>query len=255
MISDALIPLAIMTDNPASKMVRVSTPLIPQVQKLCELHRQGHTEALFRGLDEIISAIEGKTAIPLTPNESSILAEVVVRLEHLEFLALQPGAVGTTVVREDDNFNEALIQLTQRVNQLENAMDELSSVLVESLLPKLLENKGEDDSDNEIELIAEDTSDAEGETDNVIANSETESELNPNPLPPTLEYPLSQRQLSFRLGQPQSYYLKRQREKGKEYFEVWSQGLDPDGIAWTFDEPKRRRGKGNTKTLNFYPKI
>lgn len=210
-----------MPDTPASKMVRVSTPLIPQVQRLCELHRQGLTEAVLRGLDELISAVEAGTASTLTPSDSSLLANVVARLERLESHALRQGV--STVGTSDSNFNEALATLTQRLDRIEKAIAPVIEALAK--VPQ---------------VVTPEPVDVE-EANNKVDNS-------------TLEYPLSQRQLSQRLGQPYPYYLKKHRQRGKAHFESWSQSLDPDGIAWTFEEPTRRRGQLTSKALKFYPK-
>jgi hypothetical protein len=85
--------------------------------------------------------------------------------------------------------------------------------------------------------------------------AEVDFEISSPTLPPDLKPPLSQRELSERLGQRYSYYLQKHRAKGKAHFEVWSQSVDPDGVAWTFDEPKRHRGKASSQTLKFYPKL
>jgi hypothetical protein len=70
-------------------MIRVSTPLIEAVQKLCELHRQGHTAAILQGVEQLISSIDSDSAIshPLL-SDSTVLAKVISnliqRVERLE---------------------------------------------------------------------------------------------------------------------------------------------------------------------------
>ncbi|MBD2033909.1 hypothetical protein H6F76_02425 [Leptolyngbya sp. FACHB-321] len=78
-----------MPDQPASKMIRVSTPLIESVQKLCELHRQGYTAAILQGLEQLISSIDSGCAISHTlPADSTVLAgvisDLIQRVERLE---------------------------------------------------------------------------------------------------------------------------------------------------------------------------
>ncbi|BDA76615.1 hypothetical protein CAL7716_107810 (plasmid) [Calothrix sp. PCC 7716] len=68
--------------TPASRMVRVSSPLIPYVQKLSDLHRQGHTEAIINGLETLISGIENNAAI--SQLDSDLIASILRRLEALE---------------------------------------------------------------------------------------------------------------------------------------------------------------------------
>jgi hypothetical protein len=142
-------------------------------------------------------------------------------------------------------FNEALTKLTHRVERIEKAIAPLTQALAQ------VEELVKADSAADSGVIAEDTSELEEETDTVNAIA------TPSPtLPPDLKPPLSQRELSERLGQRHSYYLQKHRVKGKSHFEAWSQSLDPDGIAWTFDEPKKRRGKvPGGKALKFYPKL
>ena len=208
-----------MPDTPASKMVRVSTPLIPQVQRLCELHRQGFTEPVLRGLEELINAIESGTAIPLTPSDSGLLADVIARLERLESQQLPQGG--------DANVNEVLTQLTQRLNRIEKAIAPVIEALEK--VPQVVAPEPIDVKDNDFKVSTP-------------------------TLPPDLKPPLSQRQLSQRLGQRYPYYLQKHRAKGKAHFEAWSQSVDPDGLTWTFEEPTRRRGKVTSRTLKFYPK-
>ena len=78
-----------MPDQPASKMIRVSTPLIEAVQKLCELHRQGHTAAILQGLEQLISSIDSDSAISHTPPDDStvlagVISNLIQRVERLE---------------------------------------------------------------------------------------------------------------------------------------------------------------------------
>ncbi len=222
-----------MEDNPPSKMVRIPTPLVPVVQNLNKLYRQGHGLTLVHGLEEWISAIEkggNVTHQVLTLDDNDLLSDVVARLERLESQQLRQGV--STVGASDSNFNEALTTLTLRVESLENALDELSNALVGSPLKEAQPQDVEDEDENDSEPI------------------ET---VTPT-LPPDLKPPLSQRELSERLGQRYPYYLQKHRAKGKAHFETWSQNLDPDGVAWTFDEPKQHRGKTSTKTLKFFPK-
>jgi hypothetical protein len=154
-----------------------------------------------------------------------LLADVVARLERLESHSLRQGV--STVGTSDPNFNEALATLTQRLDRIEKAIAPVIEALEQ--VPHVVQAQAIDVKDAEFEVSTP-------------------------TLPPDLKPPLSQRQLSQRLGQPYPYYLQKHRAKGKTHFEAWSQSLDPDGIAWTFDEPQRRRGKVTSRALKFYPK-
>jgi hypothetical protein len=71
--------------TPASRMVRVSSPLIPYVQKLSDLHREGHTEVIIEGLTTLISSIENDIAASYV--DSGVIADIIRRLEALEAAA------------------------------------------------------------------------------------------------------------------------------------------------------------------------
>lgn len=71
--------------TPASRMVRVSTPLINLVQKLCDLHRAGHTEEILKGLEALISNIENNIAASYL--DSDLIADILRRLDALEAAA------------------------------------------------------------------------------------------------------------------------------------------------------------------------
>lgn len=76
--------LFVNSDVPASKMIRVSTPLIPYVQKLCELHRLGHTQTIIFGLEQLLNVIENEKTITFTPIDYDLLSNLISRLERLE---------------------------------------------------------------------------------------------------------------------------------------------------------------------------
>jgi len=76
-----------MNQQPASKMLRVPTPLIEWVNQLSRLYRQGKKEALFQGLSELISAIdssETESAITLSSIDSKVISELIQRVDRLE---------------------------------------------------------------------------------------------------------------------------------------------------------------------------
>ena len=143
-------------------------------------------------------------------------------------MSLQVNESGGHVrVQSVTSTDEALTTLSERLDRIENAIAPLIQTLKK--IPQMALAKPIDVADADFEISTP-------------------------TLPPDLKPPLSQRELSERLGQRYSYYLKKHRVKGKEHFEAWSQSLDPDGIAWTFEEPRRHRGKASTQTLKFYPK-
>lgn len=110
------------SDQPASKMVRVSTPLIESVQKLCGLHRRGHTSVILQGLEELIAAVESRADI--APPQFAI-DSLIQRLE-----ALEQGDSG--------GDSEAIANLTERLEKVESAIESIAMTLAgfqERLVP------------------------------------------------------------------------------------------------------------------------
>ncbi len=213
-----------MTDNPASKMVRVPTPLIPHVQLLIKLFRQGYAQTLFKRLEELVSTIDSEPDSTLI--DSNLIADLITRLERLENQQATKTGKAPDIPQVIGDLFASVDELTQRINRIESAI---------ALLSKIIE-PSKDETRSDSEKIA----------DEGVAIGDD---------PPDLEYPLSQRKLADRLGQPYSSSLQKARDKGKKYFAAWSQDLDPDGIAWTWKE-RGNRGRGKVsrgKALTFVP--
>lgn len=49
------------SNTPASRMIRVPTPLIDSVRELSTLHRAGHTRAVLAGLQQLISRVDSES--------------------------------------------------------------------------------------------------------------------------------------------------------------------------------------------------
>jgi hypothetical protein len=219
-----------MTDTPASKMVRVRTPLIPHIQRLNDLHRQGYAQALLRGLEEFMDAIESGRGSSSTSDASELIADLLARLERLENQQATKTGENPDIPQDVGDLFASVGELTQRINRIESAIALLSKIIEPS------KDELQSDSENDSEPLA---------SEGVAIGDE----------PPDLEYPLSQRKLADRLGQPYSSSLQKARDKGKKYFAAWSQDLDPDGIAWTWKE-RGNRGRGKVsrgKALTFVP--
>jgi len=81
--------------QPASSMVRIPTPLIPVVRELSRLHRQGKTEQLLQGLEVLIAAIDSssdsKGDSSIVATDSSVIADLIARIERLESAVIQPA--------------------------------------------------------------------------------------------------------------------------------------------------------------------
>lgn len=77
--------------QPASAMVRVPTPLIDVVKELSRLHRLGKTQQLLQALGELIAAIDSETDIAIVTTDSSVIADLIARVEKLEAGMMQPA--------------------------------------------------------------------------------------------------------------------------------------------------------------------
>lgn len=226
--------------------VRIPDSMWEKLGNLAYKRKTTITALLVEGAEFILDA--GGYSKPDPPSTEALQQELqalALRVKELE------GQLGGQVSTEAPTSNVSDVPpadeaLTQTVNALTQRLDRIESTIAPLIqaLEQVPQVGGE-------EVGVEEADVEELEND---VNVDSESKLESTPLPPTLEYPLSQRQLSERLGQRYSYYLQKHRERGKEHFEAWSQGLDPDGITWTFEEPKRRRGKVSSRALKFYPK-
>lgn len=68
--------------QPASAMIRVPTPLVEAVKELARLHRQGQTQAVLEGVQELIAAIDRQANQGLVDRDA--IAALTARVERLE---------------------------------------------------------------------------------------------------------------------------------------------------------------------------
>ena len=203
--------------------IRISDLLWENLGKLATRRKTTITALVVEGVEYILDV--GEYSKPTPPSTEETLTRLATLEKEFQTLSLQVNDLGRHVrIQSVPSTDENLTALSQRLDQIEKAI----APVIEAL--KKVPH----------DVVPTEAVDVEEANDKASTS--------------TLEYPLSQRQLSQRLGQPYPYYLQKHRAKGKAYFEVWSQSVDPDGIAWTFEEPQRRRGKTITKTLKFYPK-
>jgi hypothetical protein len=186
--------------------------------KLANKRKTTITALVVEGVEYILDA--GEYSKPAPPSTEEILTRLATLERDFHAWKLQTKNDNALHVPPAD---ETLNTLSERLDRIENAIAPLLQAL-----------------ENVPQIVVDQPTDVKPTNDQAST--------------PTLEYPLSQRQLSQRLGQPYPYYLQKHRVKGKAHFEEWSQRLDPDGIAWTFEELTRRRGKASTQTLKFFPK-
>jgi hypothetical protein len=177
-----------------------------------------------------MDAIESGRGSSSTSDASELIADLLARLERLENQQATKTGENPDIPQVVGDLFASVDELTQRINRIESAIALLSKIIEPS------KDENRNDSEPDSDPIA----------DEVVAIGDD---------PPDLEYPLSQRKLADRLGQPYSSSLQKARDKGKKYFAEWSQDLDPDGIAWTWKE-RGNRGRGKVsrgKALTFVP--
>jgi len=68
---------------PKSEMIRVPSALIPAVRQLSKLHREGHTIALLKELEEVISKFDSNIDIDVAAGSKSV-QQLEERLSKLE---------------------------------------------------------------------------------------------------------------------------------------------------------------------------
>lgn len=229
-----------MPDQPASKMIRVSTPLIDAVQKLCQLHRQGHTQAILEGLDQLISTVDSRANIKTQTANSDVIAELLQRVEKLEESDSDVIAgLRERLEKVETDINSialTIADLNVRLSDLEGVGDIGYAVTPLSELSEL------EDSSSDIETTAPSSGSTESDTDSTAIGKPE-----PTPAPPSL-VPLTQSALARRLGCSDKAVEKHRRQGDKENFAAWSRDRDPDNIAWTWEG-----AGGRGQRLHFVP--
>lgn len=82
-----------MNNQPASKMIRVPTPLIEYVNELSRLYRQGKAKPLLNQLQQLISAIDSSSDTqpnqPGSTTDINSIATLIESVKHIESLLEQ----------------------------------------------------------------------------------------------------------------------------------------------------------------------
>jgi excisionase family DNA binding protein len=88
--------IATMNNQPASKMIRVPTPLVSYVNELSRIYRQGKAKPLFHQLQKLISALDSTSDTqyntPGTSIDSSLITELVQSVKHIESILEQTAS-------------------------------------------------------------------------------------------------------------------------------------------------------------------
>lgn len=70
--------------TPASQMLRVPTVLVESVKELSRLHRQGHTNVILSGLQELIAKLDSTDITTASTFDSVLISELLSRLNQVE---------------------------------------------------------------------------------------------------------------------------------------------------------------------------
>ena len=85
-----------MNNQPASKMIRVPTPLIEYVNELSRLYRQGKAKPLFHHLQQLIAVIDSSSDTqsnqPTNAVDSNLIATLVESVKHIESILEQAAS-------------------------------------------------------------------------------------------------------------------------------------------------------------------
>jgi len=85
-----------MNNQPASKMIRVPTPLIEYVNELSRLYRQGKAKPLFHQLQQLIAAVDSssdtQSSQSSNPIDSNLIATLVESVKHIESILEQAAS-------------------------------------------------------------------------------------------------------------------------------------------------------------------
>lgn len=222
--------------------VRIADPMWSELGKLAHKRKTTITALLVEGAEYILNA--GGYSKPDPPSQEETLTRLATLQQEFEALALRVkelegqlrGQLATevptlnvlSVPPTDETLTQAVSALTQRLDRIETTIAPLTHAL--ERVPQVVKDEGVD-----VEEVGskEDTSEL-SDVDELGVGVET---ITPTPLPPTLEYPLSQRELSERLGTSTQNLSNRRGSgtpKDKANFEAWSKRHDPDGVAWTW---------------------
>ncbi|MBW4564960.1 MAG: Hpt domain-containing protein [Mojavia pulchra JT2-VF2] len=98
--------------QPPSEMIRVPVPLIEAVRSLSRLHRQGRTNEVLQGIQELVIKLDSIADIDYFVDIKQ-LAQRVAQLES----RLESGS--------SNEFNEELADMSLRLEQLETAYNQL----------------------------------------------------------------------------------------------------------------------------------
>ncbi|WP_414624632.1 hypothetical protein [Calothrix sp. CCY 0018] len=116
-------------EHKPSQMIRVPTPLIGAVRELSRLHRQGRTNEILKGLDELISTFYCSSRNKYDTTISS-LSEIMERLDKLESNKTDECSSNELVDAERiDDLEEKIEGIVSRMEQFTDAIRQIQNHL------------------------------------------------------------------------------------------------------------------------------
>jgi prefoldin subunit 5 len=235
-----------MPDEPVSQMIRVPTPLVDAVRELARLHRAGRTQAVLKGVQRLIAAIDSDTAVNID-SVAKTISKLTERLEQLE----SERSDG----RQDIDVASTTQLISKRLEKVEADIESIALTITD-LNVRLSDLEGVGDIGyavtplSELELLDDISADSEttadiGEQGDIDADSGVIAKPESSPLPVA---PLTQSALAKRLGCSDKAIEKHRKQGTKEQFATWSGERDPDSITWTWEG-----SGGRGQPLRFMP--
>lgn len=182
-------------------MLRVPTPLIPTVQELSRLHREGYTKALLQRLQELIANIDSNSDIDFGA-DSEAVKQLAQRLEELE---------SRLANSDSETDNKSIAKLEKSLGSLEQKLEAVTlklAILESAVVQKQYAPK----------------------------KGYRTSYGNPY-VPQALELqPFTEENLARRLAVDTSTLIKQRKSLSEAEFEKWSRSRDASRTGWRYHE-------------------
>ena len=133
-----------MNNQPASKMIRVPTPLVEYVHELSRLYRQGKAKPLFHELQQLIAAIDSSSNTQSIQADntidSSLIATLIESVKHIESILEQTAstiASNNAIILVEAPGAENFSPNTPTDSKLDSALGKQAGLTVAELAEEL----------------------------------------------------------------------------------------------------------------------
>jgi hypothetical protein len=185
-------------ENKPSQMIRVPTPLISAVRELSRLHRQGYTNELLQGLDELILALDWNST---RLNKSQSLSTICERLDNLESQLLGDAS------SNNKSDNKRIADLEEKIESITPMIAKFAEAIIH--IQNNLNNQPK--------------------RSNFPRNNSYQGQA-------VKIQPLTEDSLSSRLGVSVETIRKEKSNQPPPLFVAWSKRKDTSGIGWEFNQ-------------------